>query len=232
VAKESLPHQRAALYARVSTLDKGQDPELQLSELREYAGRRGWTVFGEYVDHGVSGSKESRPQLDRLLADARRRHFDIVLVWKLDRFARSLKLLIVSLAELAALGVAFVSVRDCIDLSTPVGRLTVQLLGALAEFERELIRERVQAGIDRRKAALQRQGFFVSKKGNRITHLGRKRVNVDAAQVIALRAQGQSWRTIAHELGVGEGTVRRAAVGCAKNVTKTEPATALISGAA
>ena len=112
---------RAALYARVSTLN-GQHPEMQLAELREYASRRGWEVAGECVDEGVSGSKESRPELNRLMADARRRHFDIVLVWKVDRFGRSLKHLVNALANLDAYGVAFVSRKDNLDLSTPTDR--------------------------------------------------------------------------------------------------------------
>src|SRR5215469_2036343 len=135
-----------ALYARVSTLN-GQDPEMQLSELREYAARRGWVVSGEYVDQGVSGSKESRPELNRLTADAHRRVFDAVLVWKIDRYGRSLKHLVDSLADLAAYGVAFVSFRDNLDLSTPSGRLMFQIIGAMAEFERSLIQERVRAGL-------------------------------------------------------------------------------------
>ena len=106
---------RVALYARVSTLN-GQDPEMQLSELREYASRRGWTISSEYVDHGVSGSKESRPELNQLMADAHRRKFDAVLVWKIDRFGRSLKHLVNALADLCAYGVAFVSFRDNLDL--------------------------------------------------------------------------------------------------------------------
>src|SRR5579863_10709598 len=116
------PIERVALYARVSTLNN-QDPEMQLSELREYACRRGWQVAGEYTDQGVSGSKESRPSLNRLMAEAQGRRFDAVLVWKIDRFGRSLKHLVNSLADLAALGVAFISLRDNIDLSTPSGRL-------------------------------------------------------------------------------------------------------------
>jgi DNA invertase Pin-like site-specific DNA recombinase len=233
MAKESLSHTlRVALYARVSTLNHKQDPELQLAELREYVARRGWTVTNEYVDHGVSGSKESRPALDRLLADAQRRRFDVLLVWKLDRFARSLKFLVVSLAELAALGVAFVSLRDNLDLSTPMGRFTAQLIGAMAEFEKELIRERVQAGLDRRKDELQKRGWFTSKRGNRCAALGRKRVSVDVAQIAALREHGRSWRAIATELGVGEGTVRRAALQRAKNVSEIGTGTALVSGAA
>lgn len=130
MAKEMLSHApRCGLYARVSTLNQKQDPELQLFELREYVARRGWTIADEYVDHGISGSKESRPELNRLLADAQRRRFDVLLVWKLDRFARSLKFVVVSLAELAAVGVAFVSLRDNLDLSTPMGRFTAQLFG-------------------------------------------------------------------------------------------------------
>jgi DNA invertase Pin-like site-specific DNA recombinase len=111
---------------------------MQLAELREYASRRGWQVTAEYVDHGVSGSKESRPSLNRLMVDAHRRTFDAVLVWKIDRFGRSLKHLVNSLADLAAYGVAFISLRDNLDLSTPSGRLMFQIIGAMAEFERSL----------------------------------------------------------------------------------------------
>lgn len=123
---------RTAIYARVSTLI-GQSPEMQLAELREYASRRGWEVFGEYVDSGVSGSRESRPELNRLMADAHRRHFDIVLCWKVDRFGRSLKHLVNALADLDSYGIAFVSLRDNLDLSTPSGRLMFQIIGAMAE---------------------------------------------------------------------------------------------------
>jgi len=109
---------------------------MQLSELREYAARRGWGIFDEYVDQGVSGSKESRPQLNRLTADAHRRAFDAVLAWKIDRYGRSLKHLVNALADLSAYGVAFISFRDNLDLSTPSGRLMFQIIGAMAEFER------------------------------------------------------------------------------------------------
>jgi len=132
---------RVAVYARVSTSNGHQDPEMQLLELREYAERRSWTIAAEYVDHGISGSKESRSALNRLMADAQRRKFDAVLVWKIDRWGRSLKHLVTSLADLDAYGVAFVSLRDNLDLSTPSGRLMMQLLGAMAEFERALIQE-------------------------------------------------------------------------------------------
>src|ERR1700704_5503711 len=188
------PITQVALYARVSTLNN-QDPEMQLAELREYAGRRGWRIVEEFTDQGVSGCKESRPALNRLMSDACRRRFDAVLVWKIDRFGRSLKHLVNSLAELAALGVAFVSLRDNLDLSTPSGRLMFQLLGAMAEFERALIQERVCAGIRKARA-----------KGKR---LGRPRVIVDASRIADLRAKGQSWAQIKAELGVGKGTAQR-----------------------
>ncbi len=189
------PIARVALYARVSTLNN-QDPEMQLTELREYATRRGWQVSQEYVDHGVSGSQESRPALNLLMSDAKRRRFDAILVWKIDRFGRSLKHLVNALAELAALGIAFVSLRDNLDLSTPSGRLMFQIIGAMAEFERALIQERVRAGIRNAKA-----------KGIRV---GRPRVVLDASQIADLRAQGRSWGQIQNEIGVSKGTAQRA----------------------
>jgi DNA invertase Pin-like site-specific DNA recombinase len=185
-----------ALYARVSTSNGHQDPEMQLSELREYARRRGWEIIGEYTDQGVSGSKESRPELNRLMTDAHLRRFDAVLVWKIDRFGRSLKHLINALADLAAYGVAFVSIRDNLDLSTPSGRLMFAVIGAMAEFERALIQERVKAGLRNARA-----------KGKR---LGRPRRVVDSSRVADLRATGASWRAIARELGVGIATLHRA----------------------
>jgi hypothetical protein len=129
----TMESQRVALYARVSTL-AAQNPEMQLLELREYATRRAWQVVGEYVDH-ASGAKESRPALNRLMADARQRKFDVIAVWKVDRFGRSLKHLINALAELDAVGLAFVSLRDNLDFGTPSGRLMFQIIAAMAEFE-------------------------------------------------------------------------------------------------
>jgi DNA invertase Pin-like site-specific DNA recombinase len=157
---------RVALYARVSTTN-GQHPEMQLSELREYAGRRGWEVAGEYVDEGVSGSKESRPALNRLMADAHRRRFAALLVWKVDRFGRSLRHLVNALADLDAYGITFVSLRDNLDLGTPSGRLMFQVVSAMAEFERALTQERVRAGLR-----------LAQSKGKK---LGRPRAVVDAA---------------------------------------------------
>ena len=194
---------RVAVYSRVST-HHGQDPELQLRELREYTASRGMTIVQEYTDVGYSGSKESRPALNQLMADARRRRFDAVLVWKLDRFGRSLRHLVNALAELEALGLSFISLRDNLDLSTPSGRLMFQIIGAMAEFERSLIQERVKAGLRNAKA-----------KGQR---LGRPRVVVDKAAINAMRASGASWRTISKKLGIGLGTVHRIAQPRSKNV--------------
>jgi DNA invertase Pin-like site-specific DNA recombinase len=167
---------------------------MQLAELREYTSRRGWAVFSEYVDLGISGSKESRPELNRLMADAHRRNFDVVLCWKVDRFGRSLKHLVNALADLDAYGVAFVSVRDNLDLSTPSGRLMFQIIGAMAEFERSLIQERVRAGL--RNAKL---------KGKT---LGRPRRIVNGDEMTRLREQGASFREIAKAVGASPGTVR------------------------
>jgi DNA invertase Pin-like site-specific DNA recombinase len=175
--QEATAIQRVALYARVSTLN-GQDPEMQLRELRELATRRGWTIAEEYTDQGISGSRESRPALNRLMADAHTRRFDAVLVWKLDRFGRSLKHLVTAIADFEALGVAFVSLRDNLDLSTPSGRLMFQIIGAMSEFERSLIQERVRAGLRNARA-----------KGKKF---GRPRVPVDARAIAELRSRGAS----------------------------------------
>lgn len=188
---------RVAIYARVSTLH-GQDPEMQLRELREYCAARSWSVSGEYVDSGVSGGRESRPQLDTLMGEARRRAVDVVLVWKLDRFARSLKHLINALAEFEALGVSFVSLKDNLDLTTPSGRLMFGIIACMAEFERSLIQERVRAGLRNARA-----------KGK---ILGRPRVAVDVERVKALRASGASWSAVCRETGLSMGTAQRAAV--------------------
>jgi len=184
---------KTALYARVSTLN-GQDPEMQLRELREYAARRGWDVTDEYTDHGVSGSRDSRPELNRLMADACQRRFDAILVWKVDRFGRSLRHLVNSLAELGALGVAFVSLRDNLDLTTPSGRLMFAVIGAMAEFERSLIQERVRAGLGNARA-----------KGKQ---LGRPQRIVHRESILQMKAEGLSIRQIAERIGIGYGTVR------------------------
>ena len=145
----------AAVYARVSTAD--QTAENQLIELRRYVEARGWTAK-EFVDQGVSGAKDRRPALDALLKDAKRRRFDVLTVWRLDRLGRNLKHLITLLDELQVLGVAFVSLAEGIDATTPAGKLQMHILGAIAEFERERIRERVLAGLRRAKAQGKRLG--------------------------------------------------------------------------
>ena len=177
---------------------------MQLRELREYAKHRGLIIIGEYIDR-MTGSKKSRPALNRLMADAGRKKFDAVLVWKLDRFGRSLRHPVNAIAKLEALGVAFISFRDNLDLSTPSGRLNFMIIGAMAEFERALIQERVKAGLRNAKA-----------KGKK---LGRPRADVDKSQVEALRASGMSWREIAEKLGVGLGTVHRSLQPRSKNVS-------------
>jgi DNA invertase Pin-like site-specific DNA recombinase len=146
---------RAAIYARVSTLD--QEPENQLLELKHYSEARGWDVR-EYVDRGVSGAKDKRPALDQLIVDAKRRKFDVLVCWRLDRLGRNLKHLITLLDDLQALGVAFVSLAEGIDATTPAGKLQMHILGAIAEFERERIRERVLAGLQRARTQGKRLG--------------------------------------------------------------------------
>src|SRR5262249_46623860 len=146
---------RVAIYARVSTVD--QQPENQLQELRRYAEARGWAPT-EYVDRGVSGAKDRRPALDRLVADARRRRFDALVCWRLDRLGRNLKHLITLLEDFQALGVAFVSLAEGIDATTPAGKLQMHILGAIAEFERGRIQERVRAGLVRARAQGKRLG--------------------------------------------------------------------------
>ena len=146
---------KAAIYARVSTLD--QEPENQLRELRQYVEARGWTAQ-EYVDHGVSGAKDRRPALDRLVRDAMRRRLDVLICWRLDRLGRNLKHLVTLLEELQSMGVSFVSLGEGIDCTTPAGKLQLHILAALAEFERARIAERIKAGLARAKARGQRLG--------------------------------------------------------------------------
>lgn len=183
-----------ALYARVSTSDKGQDPEMQLRELRAHAQTQGWTIAEEYIDHGFSGAKDSRPALNRLMVDAQAQKFDALLVWKLDRFSRSLKHLITSLETLAACKVAFVSLRDNLDLTTAAGRLMFQMIGAFAEFEREITRERVRAGLRNARA----KGATLGKP---------RRTDIDIEKVTSLRAQRVSWREISKRLRIPVSTL-------------------------
>jgi DNA invertase Pin-like site-specific DNA recombinase len=198
---------KAALYARVST-HAGQDPNVQLRELRELCQRRGWDVGGVFTDVGISGTKERRPQLDRLLADCRKRLFDVVAVYRYDRFARSVRQLVNALAEFDALGIQFVSLHEGVDTSTPNGRLVFGIFATIAEFERELIRERVRSGLAAARA-----------RGKR---LGRPRRPIDVGQLAEMRAQGRSWRAISRELKVGVGTARDALARRSENPRERE----------
>jgi DNA invertase Pin-like site-specific DNA recombinase len=178
---------------------------MQVVELREYAVRRAWQIVEEYVDHGVSGMKESRPALNKLMSDAKQRRFDVVVVWKIDRFGRSLRHLVNSIAELESLGVSFVSLRDSIDLSSPSGVLMFQLIAAMSQFERSLIQERVKAGIRNAR--------------NKGRKLGRPRLAVDSGRIARLRAAGMPFRAISKQLGISVGSVHRALQEvCSKNL--------------
>ena len=202
---------RAAIYARVSTANGGQSPEMQLIELREYCQRRGWEIVGEFVDAGISGAKERRPQLDALLSTCRKRRVDAVVVYRYDRFARSLRQLVVALEEFRSLGIEFISLHEGVDTSTPNGRLVFGIFASIAEFERELIRDRVKSGIAAARS-----------KGKR---LGRPRVTVDAATIAALRDSGASWSVISRQLGLSAGTAKRAYYSLSKNLSSEDPLT-------
>lgn len=187
---------RAALYARVSTTGRGQDVGLQLQELRQVASQRGWNVAGEYVDDGVSGTKTSRPALDRMLAEAQAGKLDIVAVWKLDRLGRSLQHVLATLDQLNGNGVDFVSLRDAgLDSTTPAGRLFTAMIGAFAAFERDLIQERVVAGVRRAQAAGK--------------HCGRPRKAVDLRPALALLNEGRGLKEVARILQLPRATLRR-----------------------
>jgi DNA invertase Pin-like site-specific DNA recombinase len=185
---------KTAVYARVSTT--GQEVEMQLRELTEYCQRRGWEVVQEYVDVGISGGKEKRPELDKLLADAHRRYFDVVVVWRFDRFARSVSHLLRALENFRSLGIEFVSLSEQVDTSTPTGKMVFTVLGAVAELERSLIAERVRAGLRNARA-----------KGKK---LGRPRKALDGAKLTSMRSAGASWRAVGAALGVAPATALHA----------------------
>ena len=187
---------RAALYARVSTSNHGQDVGLQLDELRQVAAQRGWRIVDEFVDEGISGAKDSRPALDRMMAAAQAGRMDVVMIWKLDRLGRSLRNLLVIIESLSVAGVGLTSVRDPgIDTTSPTGRLLLQLLGCFAEYERDLLRERVIAGVRRAQAAGK--------------HCGRPRVELDLRPALALLKEGRSLKETSRILGVSRNTLRR-----------------------
>jgi DNA invertase Pin-like site-specific DNA recombinase len=199
---------RAAIYARVST-HNGQNPEMQLEEIRQYCANRGWKIAEEYVDTGISGTREHRPALDRLLGACRRRLVEAVIVYRCDRFARGLRQLVNALEDFRTLGIDFISLHEGVDTSTANGRLVFSIFASIAEFERELIRDRVRSGLASAKA-----------KGKR---LGRPRVVVDSKKIASLPGAGDSWAKIGETLGIGEGTVRRAAQQSAKNLSVNSP---------
>jgi len=184
---------RAAIYVRTSTDE--QNPDMQLYELRRYAEARGFEVYREYIDVGQSGARDRRPALDELMRDAFERRFDVVLVWKFDRFARSLKHLVTALEEFRNLGIDFISLKEQVDTTSPAGRLMFHIIAAMAEFERDLIRERVKAGME----AARRRGV----------RLGRRPADVAPIEVARLWEKGLSFRQIAKRLKTSPATVYR-----------------------
>src|ERR1700732_3984499 len=199
------PRGRGAIFARASTLN-GQNPDVQTREIEEYCQRRGFEIFRVYVDRGVSGKKDSRPQLNRMMEDAHQRRFDVVVVARFDRFARSVSHLLRALETFNALGIQFVSLAEQVDTSTPTGKMIFTVLGAVSELERNLIVERVHSGLRHARA-----------KGKR---LGRPKKMVDAVRIAALRRNGNSWRTIAREMKLSVGTVFAAAQSVSENIAK------------
>lgn len=186
---------KAAIYARISTADKGQDVDLQLNDLRSYAKARGWTVCNEYVDLGQSGVKDRRPALDSLMEDCLKRKIDTIIVWRLDRFGRSLKHLINTLDELRDHNISFVSYHENLDFTSSTGLLLFHLLGAFAEFERNILRDRVKAGLANARV-----------KGRK---LGRPGKEVDPLTIEKLKKAGRTIREISKELGVSVGLVHK-----------------------
>jgi len=198
---------RIGIYARVSTKD--QSCELQVRDLRSYCAARGFDLVREYVDAGQSGAKDSRPELNKLMDDARKRQFDVIVVWRFDRFARSTKHLLTALEEFRSLGIQFISYQENIDTSSALGQALFTIVSAVAQLERDLIRERVSAGI--RNARANGKVF------------GRPRSTVDRNRILELTAQGNSLRQIAANLGVGYGTVRARLAQIAEPRQKPEP---------
>lgn len=186
---------RVAVYARVSTKD--QTTDLQLDALRALCAQRGWplTAEQEYVDLGISGAKASRPALDRMMKAVHQGKVDVVIVWRFDRAARSMQHLVTMLNDFRVRGVEFVSVQEGIDTSTAAGRMMYGVIASMAEFEREVIRERVVAGL----AAAKRRGRVG----------GRPKVRVDIGRALSLQAAGKTVREIAAELGIGTATLVR-----------------------
>jgi DNA invertase Pin-like site-specific DNA recombinase len=194
---------RVAIYARVSTINHGQDVGMQTRDLEQFAQVRGWTLADSYIDVGISGAKHRRPELDRLMRDAHARKFDVVVVWKFDRFARSVSHLLRALETFNALGIAFVSLSEQMDTTTPAGKMVFIVLGAVAELERSLIVERVRAGMRNARA-----------KGRLIGRRPRRQLTPDDRKSIAeeyWRKKG-SFRQLAKRFDTSIGTVQRCAL--------------------
>lgn len=184
---------RVALYARVSTLDKGQDPETQLKQLREYAQRRNFEIFGEFIDY-ASGTSQDRTQYKMMMEAARKRKFDVVLVWRYDRFARSTQALVNAMKEFQSLGIDFISYQENIDTTTPTGELIFHVMASLAQFESSLISQWVKAGMARAKD----QGKQISRP---------KLPQTKLHQILELQKTGLSMNQISIQSGVAYGTV-------------------------
>lgn len=212
---------KAALYTRVSSND--QDCEMQLRELRAYVEARGWQITNEFKDEGWSGTRSDRPAFKALLSEAATRKFDVVLCWKLDRFGRSLPDCLNAIQQLKSAGVCFMAVTQGIDSddSNPAAKFQLQVLGAAAEFERELIRERVLAGTQRYRQDYEagKVGQQRSSRSGKNLAIGRPRRIFDREQVLRLRSEGLSLRQIASVLGIGLGTVQRTLGGVPKCVS-------------
>ncbi|HSR68567.1 MAG TPA: recombinase family protein [Acidobacteriota bacterium] len=183
-----------AANTRVSTSEE-QSAKPQLLDLRKYASQRGWKIAGEYVDEAVSGTKSSRPALNRLMDDGKKRRFDIVLVWRFDRFARSTRHLLISLEEFRDVGIDFVSFQESIDTTSPLGMAVFTIVSAVAQLERDIIAERVKAGLRKAKA-----------EGK---ELGPPKADIDAERLREMAEKGMSLRQMARLLKVGKSTVAR-----------------------
>ena len=194
--------QKVGVYVRVSTA--GQTVENQERELLAHCDRQGWTVFKVYRDEGFSGSLADRPALNELMADARQGRFDFLLTWKIDRVARSISHLLEVLSDMRSLGVGFMSLTEGINTETAQGRMLASFLGAIAEFEKELVVERVRSGMARAKA-----------NGVRV---GRPRAGFDVSEAIRLKQGGQSWSQVAKVVGASSATVRRVVTPLLKRV--------------
>lgn len=186
---------KIGIYARVSTSDKNQDPENQLRELRAYCKPRGFEILKEYVDVGQSGAKDSRPKLNELLNDARKRKIDAILVWRMDRFSRDLKFLITTIDSLNQIGIGFISYHENIDLTTAAGRLQMQVFSAFAEYEKNVIKERVLSGLAK------------ARSEGRVG--GRPQKNLDMHKIYQLHREGLSLGQISKKIGIPKSTVAK-----------------------